>query len=178
MTDSSLHTETSTCQSLLVAPMSVGRLVAMSSAGTETIFWRQNDADEFHNPLQNLSIWWIHSELGTCHPNFGDHFYPAEAKPPQILPQQHMDCAYKTSISPGYQWWWNVRLHNALARGEPQPISWLQSGFPQYTNHSGKISFYKSACNVLTLNILSNNYISMYIPEHRGHSSSNCYVIL
>ena len=150
----------------------------MGYPDADATYWRQNDADEFHNPLQNWwSIWWIHSELGTCHTNFGDHFYPAEAKPPQVLPQHHVDCAYKTSISPGYQWRWNVRLHNALARGEPQPTSWLQSEFPQYTNHSGKIPFYISACNVLTLNILLNNYISTCIPECGGHSWSNCHVI-
>ena len=150
----------------------------MGYPDAETTYWRQNDADEFHNPLQNWwSIWWIHSELGTCHPNFGDHFYPAEAKPPQVLPQHHVDCAYKTSISQGYQWWWNVRLHNALAREEPQPAWWLQSGFTHYINHSGKTPVYKSICNVLTLNILLNSYISTCIPECRGHSSSNCHVI-
>ena len=149
MTDSSLHTETSTCQSLLVAPTPVGRLVAMSYAGAESTYWLQNDADEFRNPLQNWwSIWWIHSELGTCHPNFGDHFYPAEAKPPQVLPQHHVDCAYKTSNSPGYQWWCIVRLHNVLEQEEPQPVWWLQSGFTHYINLSGKISVYKSACNL------------------------------
>ena len=107
----------------------MGRLVAMSYRWC----WNRQLTPEWcrwiPHPLQNWwSIWWIHSELGTYHPNFGDHIYPAEAQPPQILPQHHVDCAYKTSISPGYQWWWNVRLHNALARGSLSPLGGYSQG--------------------------------------------------